>query len=109
MAKFKPNVLLKELHGKHCMHSDTYYAQRYGTNYTGTMCNENPRNTDPTPNQVTARQKFATARANVAALTDAEIAAYQTAFKAQKKYRALQGYIFAQEYAKLSTSNNEDE
>ena len=111
MAKFKTNDLLKELHGKHCMHSDTYYAQRYGTNYTGVMCNENPRNTDPTPGQATVRSRFATTRANVAALTDAEVAAYVTAFKAQKKYRALQGYIFAMEYAKIvaaASANDND-
>ena len=34
-------------------------------------------------------------------LTPEQTADYETAFKKQKKYRSLRGYIFAQEYKKI--------
>jgi hypothetical protein len=37
----------------------------------------------------------------MAALTEEQREAYKEAFKKQKKYRSLRGYIFAQEYKKL--------
>ena len=56
----------------------------------------------PTESQLGVRQKFTTARQNVLALTEEEKAAYATAFKRSPgKYRSLQGYMIAQEYAKL--------
>ena len=100
MSKFIPMDLLKSLRGKVCMHSDTYFANRYGTNYTGKICN--PYTGAPSAEQIAKREKFAQARAAMAALTPEQIAAYKIAFKAQRKYKSLQGYIFAQEYAKLA-------
>ena len=99
MAKFVPMDLLKSLQGKVCMHSDTYFANRYGTNYTGKICN--PYNGEPSAAQTAQRTKFAQARAAVKALTTEQVNEYKTAFKAQRKYKSLQGYIFAQEYAKI--------
>jgi 16S rRNA U516 pseudouridylate synthase RsuA-like enzyme len=50
-----------------------------------------------------ARQtKFRQAIAAVNALTEEQKTAYATAFANQKKYASLRGYMFAQEYAKLS-------
>jgi hypothetical protein len=37
----------------------------------------------------------------MAALTEEQKNDYKEAFKKQKKYRSLRGYIFAQEYKKL--------
>jgi hypothetical protein len=51
--------------------------------------------------ELAAQAKFAQARAAVKALTSEQKAAYATAFENQSKYGTLQGYIFAQEYAKL--------
>ena len=99
MAKFIPMDLLKSLKGKVCMHSDTYFANRYGTNYTGKICN--PYTGDPSQLQTAQRTKFASARAAVKALTTEQKEAYKTAFKAQRKYKSLQGYMFAQEFAKI--------
>ena len=99
MAKFVPMELLKSLHGKVCMHSDTYFANRYGTNYTGKICN--PYTGEPSANQTAKRTKFAQTITAVKALTTEQKNAYKTAFKAEKKYKSLNGYIFAQEYAKL--------
>ena len=91
--------MVKEYHGKICMHSDVYFAKRNGTLYTGKICN--PYTGEPSAAQTAQRTKFASARAAVKALTTEQKAAYKTAFKAQRKYKSLQGYIFAMEYAKL--------
>ena len=91
--------MVKEYHGKICEHSDVYFAKKGKTLYTGKICN--PR-TKPFSAEELARQaKFTQARAAVKALTEEQKAEYATAFKNQKKYVSLQGYMFAQEYQKL--------
>ena len=91
--------MVKEYHGKICEHSDVYFAKKGRTLYTGKICN--PR-TKPFSAEELARQaKFTQARAAVKALTEEQKAEYATAFKNQKKYMSLQGYMFAQEYAQL--------
>ena len=91
--------MVKEYHGKICEHSDVYFAKKGRTLYTGKICN--PR-TKPFSAEELARQaKFTQARAAVKALTEEQKAEYATAFKNQKKYMSLQGYMFAQEYEKL--------
>ena len=100
MAKIKPMELLSRLSGKVCGHSNTYFAERNGTQYTGTICN--PYTGEPTDKQISIRTKFQTVIANMAALSTEEIEAYRQAFKKQKKYPTLRGYIFAQEYKKLA-------
>ena len=90
---------VKEYHGKICEHSDVYFAKKGKTLYTGKICN--PR-TKPFSAEELARQaKFTQARAAVKALTEEQKAEYATAFKNQKKYMSLQGYMFAQEDEKL--------
>ena len=99
MAKYEPIEMVKSYSGKICEHSDVYFAKKGRTLYTGKICN--PR-TKPFSEQELARQaKFAQARAAVKALTQEQKAEYATAFKNQKKYSSLQGYMFAQEYEKL--------
>jgi hypothetical protein len=50
-----------------------------------------------------AQQRFATARQNVAALSEQEKTAYAAAFKKSPgKYKSLQGYMIAKEYEKLA-------
>ena len=99
MAKITPMELLSSLSGKVCGHSNKYFAVRYGTQYTGTICN--PYTGEPTEKQIAVRQKFADTYAAMAALTEEQKADYEAAFKKQKKYRSLRGYIFAMEYAKI--------
>jgi hypothetical protein len=96
MSKVKPMELISELSGKVCGHSNKYFAVRYGTQYTGTICN--PYTGEPTEKQIANRQKFADTYAAMDALTEEQREAYQEAFKKQKKYRSLRGYIFAQLY-----------
>ncbi|MBO5817949.1 MAG: hypothetical protein J6R26_08505 [Paludibacteraceae bacterium] len=99
MAKLKPMILVEKLSGKVCGHSNTYFAERNGTLYTGTICN--PFTGEPTEKQIAVRQKFADTYAAIANLTEEQKEAYKEAFKKQKKYRSLRGYIFAQEYKKI--------
>ena len=99
MSKIKPMILVDRLSGKVCSHSNTYFAERYGTQYTGTICN--PYTGEPTDKQIAVRQKFADTYAAMAALTEEQKNDYKEAFKKQKKYRSLRGYIFAMEYKKL--------
>ena len=99
MAKFKPMELIDKMSGKFHSKSKYYAAEKYGTQFTGKV---GEITVPPTAAQTASRAKFATARANVKALTPTEIDAYKAAFKADKQgYKCLQGYIFAQEYAKL--------
>ena len=99
MSKFKPMELIDKMSGKFSGKSKYYAAEKYGTQYTGLI---GEITVPPTENQVTNREKFATARQNVAALSEEQIAEYCEAFrKSPGKYKSLQGYIFAKEYAKL--------
>ena len=99
MAKIKPMELISKMSGKLCSHSDIYFAERNGTQYTGKICN--PFNGEPTSAQVGVRTKFASTIAAMAALTPPDIDAYKDAFKKQKKYKTLRGFIFAEEYKKI--------
>ena len=102
MAKYKPIEMVKEYHGKICMHSDTYFQKRGRTLCTGKMCNPRDLNKKPySADEIAAHNKFTQARAAVKALTAEQKAAYQADFDKQTKYTSLQGYMFAQEYAKL--------
>ena len=102
MAQVKPMGLIESMSGKVCKHSDMYFFRKNDKVFSGKICN--PSTKDPTENQLAAQNKFKTARTNaMTALADPEQkAALEAAFKAQKKYYSLYGYVFAQEYAKLN-------
>ena len=99
--------MVKHYQGKICQHSDTYFQKRKRTLCTGKICN--PRDLAQKPfsqQEIATHNKFRQARAAVLALTEEQIAAYKLAFEKQlqstkPKYSYLQGFIFAQEYAKL--------
>ena len=99
MAKYVPIEMVKSYSGKICEHSDVYFAKKGKTLYTGKICN--PRTKPFTADELARQTKFASARAAVKALTEEQKAAYAEAFANQKKYSTSQGYMFAQEYAKL--------
>ena len=99
MARFKPMELMSEVHGKFHSDSEYYAAEKYGTQYTGKI---GEITVPPTQKQLDAQQRFATARQNVAALSEEQKATYAAAFKKNPgKYKSLQGYMIAKEYAKL--------
>ncbi len=78
-----------------------YCKRKNGTVYYYHILN--PSTKPATAAQVAARDKFKTAlAATSAAMADpTQLATYSDAFRKQKKYSDLHGYIFAQEYAKL--------
>ena len=65
MARFKPMELIDKMSGKFHSKSKYYAAEKYGTQYTGLV---GEITVPPTEKQVTNREKFTTARANMAAL-----------------------------------------
>ena len=90
---------MSEVHGKFSGDSEYYAAEKYGTQYTGKI---GEITVPPTQNQLDARDKFGTARQNVAALSEVDKAAYAAAFKKSPgKYKTLLGYMIAKEYAKI--------
>ena len=99
MARYKPIEMVKFYRGKICTHSDTYFAKKGKTLYTGKLCN--PRTKPFTADELARQNKFKQARAAVLALTSEQKAAYKTDFDKQNKYTSLQGYMFAEEYKKL--------
>ena len=102
MAKIKPMILIDSMSGKVCSHSDTYFAIRSGTQYTGTRCNK--RTTPFSEAELKNQTKFKTAHAAaVTRLRDASQHANDiAAFKQQKKYKTLLGYLIAEEYKKIT-------
>ena len=96
MALIKPMELLTALSGKVCGHSNKYFAVRNGTQYTGTICN--PYTGEPTEKQIAVRQKFRETYEAMAQLTEEQKEAYKEAFRKQKKYKTLRGFIFSQLY-----------
>ena len=99
MAIFKPMELIDKMSGKFSSKSKYYAAEKYGTQYTGIV---GEITVPPTQTQLDNRDRFATVRANMLLLTPEQIAEYKAAFRKNPgKYKSLQGYIFAQEYAKL--------
>ena len=100
MSKFQPMELIDKMSGKFHSNSKFYAAERYGTQFTGKI---GDNDTPPTEAQVAQRERFAQAKANIAALSTEDIAAYREAFrKSPGKYKTLQGYMLAKEMAKLS-------
>ena len=92
---------MSEVHGKFSSDSEYYAAEKYGTQYTGKI---GEITVPPTQNQLDAQQRFATARKNVVALSEEDKATYAAAFKKSPgKYKSLQGYMIAQEYAKIGS------
>ena len=100
MAKYEPIEMVKSYSGKICEHSDVYFAKKGNTLYTGKICN--PRTKPFSEQELASQEKFRQARAAVKGLTSEQKTAYAEAFANQKKYSSLQGYMFAQEYAKLA-------
>jgi hypothetical protein len=101
MAKITPMDLIGSMSGKLCGHSDISFAKKGKTQYTMKRCN--PRTTPYTEAELARQAKFAQVRAAMKALSEEQKAEYAAQFKKYPgKYSTLNGYIFAQEYAKLS-------
>ena len=102
MSSIKLEAPFQAFRGKICKHSKIIFAQRGGTQYTSQICN--PRTKAYSEEELARQVKFKTALTNAStALADAtQRATYETAFKAQNKYKSLRGYVIAKEYEKLA-------
>ncbi len=102
MSKINLEAPFRAFRGKICKHSKIIFAQRGDTQYTSQICN--PRTKAFSEAEIARQNKFKTAVANAnTALADStQKAEYETAYKAQSKYKSLRGYVIAMEYAKLA-------
>lgn len=101
MAKIIPMDLIGSMSGKVCGHSDISFAKKGKTQYTMKRCN--PRTKPYTEAELARQEKFAQVRAAMKALSEEQKAEYAAQFKKSPgKYTTLNGYIFAQEYKKLT-------
>ena len=105
MSKINLEAPFQSFRGKICKHSKIIFAQRAQrgqTQYTSQICN--PRTKAYSAEELARQAKFKSALTNAnTALADAtQKAAYETAFKAQTKYKSLRGYVIAKEYEKLA-------
>ena len=100
MSKIKLEAPFRQFRGKICKHSDIIYKEMNGTQFTSQICN--PYTGEPSAAQVAQKERFRQAKANVQALSTEDVAAYKEAFAKQRKYKTLQGYMLAQEMAKLT-------
>ena len=102
MSKIKLEAPFTAFRGKICKHSKIIFAQRGETQYTSQICN--PRTKAYSEEEIARQAKFrqAVANANTALADSTQKASYEAAFKAQRKYKTLRGYVIAKEYEKLA-------
>ena len=100
MSKINLEAPFTAFRGKICKHSKIIFAQRGQTQYTSQICN--PRTKAYSEEELARQAKFKTALTNAALADSTQKAAYETAFKAQNKYKSLRGYVIAKEYEKLA-------
>ena len=98
MSKIKLETPFTSFRGKICKHTKIIYAERGDTKYTSQICN--PRTKPFSADELARQNKFKNAvqAANTALADPVQKAAYEVAFKAQKKYKTLRGYVIAEEY-----------
>jgi hypothetical protein len=100
MSKIQLEAPFRQFRGKICKHSDIIFKEMYGTQFTSQICN--PYAGEPSAAQVAQKERFRQAKANVQALSTEDVAAYKDAYKKYPgKYKTLQGYMLAQEMAKI--------
>ena len=104
MAIIKNSTPFDSVQKKFSGSDEIHFRNQKKDNATIGVRVKHPYNGGNSEAQQTVREKFKTVRAQVdAIMADPEQrAAYNTKYKAQKKYLSLRGYIFAQEFAKLA-------
>ena len=99
MSKIKLEAPFRQFRGKIWKHSDIINKEMYGETFKSQICN--PYTGEPSAAQIAQRERFTQAKSNVQALSSEDVQAYKAAFAKQRKYKTLQGYMLAQEMAKL--------
>ena len=102
MAIIKPSTPFDSVQRKFAKTDEIHFRNRKADNATISVRVKHPYDGGNSANQIAQRAKFTNAKNAVQALTSEQKAAYEVAFKKQKKYIRLYGYMFAQEYAKLA-------
>ena len=97
MTKLKMMTHIDSMRGKYAKTDEVYTkVRRFDDQVIGVRLKNPATNEPPSAAQQAAQEKFATLVAAVTtALADAENrAAYEAAWKKQKKYKTLRGYVF---------------
>ena len=102
MALIKPSTPFDIIKRKFAKSDEIHFRNRKADNATISVRMKHPYDGGNSANQIAQRAKFKAASDAVGALTQEQIAAYETAFKKQHKYITLRGYMIAQEFAKLT-------
>lgn len=101
MAKVTLSFPIATISGKICKHENVILTNRNGSLFMSKRCNK--RSTPPTDDELARRAQFAAAwqevRNTLADPAKKELAIQ--GFKAQSKYKTLNGYVFAQTYANM--------
>lgn len=103
MAKIEPMTHFDAISGKYAKTDQVYTRVRKFDNQVIGVALKHPAiNQPPSEGQQTAQQKMKTTQAKVSTILadTAQRAVYLIKWKKQKKYKTLQGYVFAQEYTK---------
>lgn len=108
MAKYLPNEMVSEWHGKSCQHSKITFAKRNNTLFTQTRCN--PRDMEKKPYTLKERKVhewFKATRLAIKNLTEEQKAAYQEQFRTYTgtHYNTLNGFIFGAEFALVKAAD----
>lgn len=97
MAKIKPVELIRSMSGRVCGHSATYFTTRHGETYTATVCKK--RSTPFNEKEISQHVRFKAANTAAIERMRGEHAEDMEAFKRQKKYKTLRGWLIARAYA----------
>ena len=110
MAKLKLMTHLDGACGKYSKTDEVYTKVRKFDNQTiGVRLKHPVDNNPPTTAQQQAQEKFATivAAVNTALADAAQKAAFKAAWKKQKKYKTLRGYVFHVKNNELNSDGHE--
>ena len=101
MARIKPSTPFDTIKQKFAKSDEIYFKNRAVDNATIGVRLKHPSASN-TVKQQAIRTAFSTAMAQVKTIMadSAQLETYETAFRAQKKYLSLRGYIFAQVFVK---------
>ena len=109
MAILKNSTPFDSIRGKFSGTDQIHFRNRTVDNATIGVRVKHPYSGEPSANQLACQTAFTTAQEAVkTAMADStQLATYTKAFKAQKKYKTLRGYIFSKVY--VAPTDEEDD
>lgn len=106
MAIARPISLLKSISGKLNKKEDQVFYVKFGKNFVWTNRGVHSFNAAQLATQTMLAQAAAQVKAIMASPT--QRATYEAGFKAQEKYKTLQGFIMADAFAQIKAAEDED-